>query len=331
MKKVLALLLAAAMVFSLSACGNAAATAPAATEAAKAEAAPEVKDANGDDEIFVALLAQCTNGFYFKKYIATFEEICKENGYKYVVMDANFDAPTQISQIENAIAQGVDAIFLTTVDSSAVVEAVKKAYDAGIPVMTGHAQLVEDAWDYIVGFAGSSQEEIGTNTGKLIHEATGGKGKMVVIGSSFGTKDIDTYEACVKKEAGEGVEWIAEYDHGWDRTKAYEAMENALTQYDDIDIVWSMDDNTAIGCVNAIQDAGREGIKVVGINGQDIAFDAIKEGTMYGTVIQSPGDNVKLMFKQWDAWKKGEDYEFLSYSESPIITKDNVDKFEPAF
>lgn len=136
---------------------------------------------------------------------------------------------------------------------------------------------------------------------------------------------------CVKEKIGDKINVLAELEHGWDRTKAYEAMENALTQYDNIDVVWSMDDNTAIGCVNAIKDAGREGIKVVGINGQDIAFEAIEAGDMYGTVIQNPSENVDLMFEMWDKWKAGEDYDFEMYSKSPMITAENISEYEPVF
>ena len=108
-------------------------------------------------------------------------------------------------------------------------------------------------------------------------------------------------------------------------------MENYLTVYDDLAGVWAMDDNMAIGAINAIQTQGREGIVVVGINAQEEAYDYIRSGALYGTVKQDASGNVDAAFEVLDLYLAGEEIPPNTYSESPMVTIDNVDEIEPAF
>jgi ABC-type sugar transport system substrate-binding protein len=68
------------------------------------------------------------------------------------------------------------------------------------------------------------------------------------------------------------------------------AMRDLLTKYPDIDIVYTVNDNCAIGAAQAIEAAGRqdEGIIIWGYEGTPAALDAIKKGTIYGTSYSDP-------------------------------------------
>lgn len=55
-------------------------------------------------------------------------------GWEVIQYTAGVDAEKQADQLENLIALGVDAILVTPIDAKAIVTAVKKAYEAGIPV-----------------------------------------------------------------------------------------------------------------------------------------------------------------------------------------------------
>jgi simple sugar transport system substrate-binding protein/ribose transport system substrate-binding protein len=59
-----------------------------------------------------------------------------EMGWEVVTANANFDAEAQANQIDNFIAQGVDAIVVVPVDSQAICASVQRATDAGIPFYT---------------------------------------------------------------------------------------------------------------------------------------------------------------------------------------------------
>ena len=63
-------------------------------------------------------------------------------------------------------------------------------------------------------------------------------------------------------------------------------MQDLLTRYPNINIVFGQDDPMALGALQAIKASGVEGIKVFGVNGNKDACDAIKAGDMYGTAMQ---------------------------------------------
>ena len=65
----------------------------------------------------------------------------EEKGWEVVVSNANSDAQQQANQLDNFIAQGVDAIVTVPVDSKAVCSSVERAQDAGILCGTGDEGL----------------------------------------------------------------------------------------------------------------------------------------------------------------------------------------------
>lgn len=282
-------------------------------------------------KIKIGFTILCTDGFYIKKYIERYEELIKQNGYESVLLDCQFDPAKQVSQLENLIAQEVDVIFLMPSDPLALIPGIKKANEANIPVFAVHSKIDSSGNKYIVGFAGCDNVKLGEGAGELLNEAIGGKGTIVILGGSPGTMTANDLTAGFMSKLSPGVKVLATVDHGWDKSKALTLMEDLLTKYDKIDGVWSMDDNTALGAIEAIKSINRTGIKVVGINGQKEAFDAITKGDLYGTVMQDPVANVDVAFKILGLYLAGKEVTENTYSASPLITKKNVDTMQPAF
>ncbi len=316
MKKVLVLVLVAVMCVSLF--------------AAMGAAAGEDKP-GPDDKLKIGFPISTTDGFYVTKYIERYDEQIAERGYDSVMLDSKFDVATQVSQIDNLIAQDVDVIFFMANDGNAALPAMQKCDAAGIPVIAVHNKLTEDAAAFTLGFAGANITTMGEGAGQLMDEALGGEGKIVIINGTPGESYAETLKDGFMSQLSDGIEVLDTGDHGWDRSKATTVMENFLTKYDDIDGVWASDDNTAIGAINAITAAGRDGIQVVGINGQAEAWDYIKNGQMYGTVIQDAAGNVDCAFEVLDLYLNDQPIPEFTYSESPLVTKENVDTMEPAF
>ena len=272
-----------------------------------------------------------TDGFYVKKYIQRYDELIAEKGYDSVMLDSGFDAAKQVSQMDNLIAQKVDIIFLMPNDPKALMPSAKKAQDAGIPVLSVHDKLDVTGEQYTIGFAGADSTKLGEGAGQLMNEALAGKGNIVVLGSSYAaTYGINIYTG-FKSKIPADIKILAEGDHGWDRAKALAVMEDFLTKYDKIDGAFSFDDNTGLGVIDAIKAAQRTGIKVVSINGQKEAFDVVKSGDLYGTVKLDPVANVNKAFESLELFLTGKAVPQYNYSDSPMVTKANIDKMEPSF
>jgi ABC-type sugar transport system substrate-binding protein len=103
------------------------------------------------------------------------------------------------------------------------------------------------------------------------------------------------------------------------------------TRYgEDIDLVYAMDDNLAIGAVEALRSAGLNGkIPVIGYNGMSDAFELIKSGEMYSTLIQplywGGGVAVQAMYD----YLTGKEIEPAYYDTMVNVTAENVDELEP--
>lgn len=206
--------------------------------------------------------------------------------------DPAFDPQKQASMIEDCISRKADVIVVNAVDPTAVIAPIKKAFDAGIPVLTQNANVAPEGQQYIRAFVGSQSYDQGFAVGKMMVEKLGDKNaKVVFIGGKPGQTDYvnrvqgaqDAWAA-----AGKTYEVVADQPAEWSKDKAMAVMQDLLTRNPDgIDAVYAVDDPMAIGALQAIKAAGREkDIAVYGTNGNVDACTAIKNGEMAGTALQ---------------------------------------------
>lgn len=210
-------------------------------------------------------------------------------GGEVTYFDPAFDPQKQASMVEDCIARKPSVIAVNAVDPAAVVQVLKKASEAGIPVVMQNANTNEEGQAYTQTFIGSQSYDQGYAVGEMIVKATDGKGKLVMITGRPGQFDVVQRADGAKKafaDAGAEIEILAEEPADWSKDKALTVMQDLLTRYPDIDIVFGQDDPMALGALQAIKANGVEGIKVFGVNGNKDACDAIKAGDMYGTAMQ---------------------------------------------
>jgi ribose transport system substrate-binding protein len=203
--------------------------------------------------------------------------------------DPAFDPQKQASMVEDCIARQADVIAVNAVDPAAVVQVLKKASEAGIPVIMQNADTNDEGHAYTRTFVGSQSYDQGYAVGQMIAKASGGTGKMVIITGKPGQFDVVQRTEGVRAalaDANASIEILAEEPADWSKDKALTVMQDLLTRHPDIDIVFGQDDPMALGALQAIEAAGVEGIKVFGVNGNKDACEAIKAGRMYGTAMQ---------------------------------------------
>lgn len=148
MKKVLAILLALVMILALVACGNGETNEPADTATpAPADTATPAPDDGADEPddsavksvegMTVAFIPKLTGNAFFEVANTGAQEFAKDWGITVEYMgDATASAAAQVAVINQAVAAGVDAICISTVDAAGVSDALQAAMDAGIIVCT---------------------------------------------------------------------------------------------------------------------------------------------------------------------------------------------------
>src|SRR5271166_1224731 len=184
------------------------------------------------------------------------------------VEDAKDDVSKQLSQVQNFIANGVDAIIVNPVDTSATAAITRAAADAGVPLVyvNGEPSDIEKLGPK-AAFVGSNELESGTLETKEICKLLGGKGNILVIEGQLSnqaavqrTKDI--HEVIATPECS-GMKIIPEQTANWERTQAQNLMSNWLSKGLKFDAVVSNNDEMAIGALQAMKSAGIDTKKAI--------------------------------------------------------------------
>ncbi len=210
-------------------------------------------------------------------------------GANITYFDPAFDPQKQVSMVEDCIARKPSVIVVNAVDPAAVVQVLKKASEAGFPVVMQNADTNDAGHAFTKTFVGSQSYDQGYAVGQMIVKATGGKGNLVMITGKPGQFDVVQRANGAKAafaDAKADIKILAEEPADWSKDKALTVMQDLLTRYPDINIVFGQDDPMALGALQAIKAQGVEGIKVFGVNGNKDACNAIKAGDMYGTAMQ---------------------------------------------
>jgi ribose transport system substrate-binding protein len=202
------------------------------------------------------------------------------------------DADSQASQIETLINEKPDALVVLPHDGEALTPVAEKAMDAGIDVVNVDRlfSTPEAARATILG----DNYGIGVQAGTYIANELDCEGNVVEIQGLAGisvTRDrTKGFEDTIKELCGDGIEVIAQQPGDFNPDTGLEVMEAILQAEDDIDAVYTHDDDMAEGVVAAIQNAGREDeMFLTGVGGSCNAFDAIEEGGLYrSTYLYNP-------------------------------------------
>ena len=177
------------------------------------------------------------------------------------IEDAKDDVSKQISQVQNFIANKVDAIIVNPVDTSATAAITKAAADAGVPLVYVNREPADvDKLGPKAAFVASNEAQSGTLETQAICKLLGGKGDILVMEGELSnqaavqrTKDV---HEVIATDPCKGMKIIAEQTAAWDRTKAQNLMTNWLSKGMKYDAVVSNNDEMAVGALQAMKAAG---------------------------------------------------------------------------
>lgn len=332
MKALAMLLVMLSLVFAFTACGAPAATQePAeqeseqpsaeATEQASEEASEETGSSDGLK--IGATFYSLQNEFTMRMDNAA-KKWAAENGVDYTSYDGNYDAATQLSQVETMIADGCDAIILNPQDAVACAAAVELAHAAGIPVV-GVNTMVES--DLLTSYVGSQDVSAGEDIMKYMIEYLGKDAFNIVIiegpmGQSAQLQRIEGIENVLADYPN--IKELARNTANWSRSEAMTLMETWISTYgDDITAVIAENDEMALGAREAIEAAGKD-IPCIGIDGITDAVTAIQEGRMISSDFQNAEGQMTGALDTAVKAVNGEAVEKFYWIPFEMITPDNA-------
>ncbi len=249
-------------------------------------------------------------------------------GVELIMVDSKEDVATQLGQVENFVAQGVDAIILIPANTDATDPMTKAAVDAGIPLVYVNrkpANLPEG-----VAYAGSDSIVAGTLQMEWIAEQLEGKGNVVIMNGNLSQEAAQQRTAGVKELAAKfpDIKIIKEDTANWSRDQGLALMENWLATGDQIDAVASNNDKMAIGALAAIEAAGKLGqILVGGVDASPDALDAMDKGRLNVTVFQNAAGQGEGGIKAAIALARGEAIEQITWIPYELVTPENYKEY----
>lgn len=132
-----------------------------------------------NEDVVIGVSFQGLSDEYIVRLSDAFQARADELGVQLQVADGQMDAETQVGQVENFIAQKVDAIVLNPISMDGCAPAVEAANEAGIPIIT--LISITSNQDMASAYVGSDAVESGLIEGQMMVEDLGGKGNIVVM------------------------------------------------------------------------------------------------------------------------------------------------------
>ena len=202
---------------------------------------------------------------------------CEIRGLKPIIMSCNMDLPIQTSQIENFITRGVDAMVVCPAKSGGIAGAIRSANKAGIPVFT--ADIAAQGGE-VVSHIASDNVEGGRLAGEYMAKLLNGKGRIAIVDCPDVQSVQDRvrgFRKAIKKYPG--IVIVDSPSAEGRRDVAVTVTENLLQKNAKLDGIFAINDNSALGALAAIENAGRKEIVLIGYDGDPEARKKILAGS----------------------------------------------------
>lgn len=311
-KRLVSILLATVMVFSLGACGNSnensgtQGTSDEQTETPTEEGSDGTEDSNetGDsDEAGNTGEASFTIGYPAVAATNTTMEAMRLNrttvaeaaGGTLITEDWDFSPEGTVQAVEKLIERGCQGVIIVPTDESILPTITNICEEAGVYWAISMRRISDEAIkeivyasDYYVGYVAQNGKQLGYDLGKAVAD-NGGK-KYAIITGSVGDTDSDIRETGLAEAAAEfGLECVSEVRSLTSPADATAAVESILASYPDIDAIVRVFSGIAgdgVAIAEAISEAGKSGeVAYITFGTEDGMEEYVEDGTITQTFI----------------------------------------------
>ena len=276
-KKLLSVVLAAAMVASvLAGCGSSAAetAAPAAADTQEAAADTAAADTAAADAgassggLTCALVTKSAGNAFMELLGSGFKDAVEASGGTAIIKDpASATADAQISEISSLISQGVDSILVAANDENALKAVLKEATDAGIKVLTVDSDVSADSRAVFINQA--STELIGQTLLDAVYDIAGGEGQYAILSATSQATNQNAWIEAMKNAAAADSKYskleLVEVAYGDDEPQKSTDQTQALLQnYPDLKVICAPTTVGIAAAAKVLQDQ-KSSVKLTGL------------------------------------------------------------------
>jgi ribose transport system substrate-binding protein len=260
----------------------------------------------------------------------------KKLGVDLVVLDSQGDQAKQASQVQDLIGQKVNGIILVPLSPGPAQAMVDQAAAAGVAVGTAHGYVgadrsAKDPYGKLKFIVDENEIGAGATAGQMALKAVP-SGDVAVITGAAGFPEnklrVQDFEKALTDKGGYTV--VANQPGDWTKEGGQSACQNIVAAHPKVGLFYAISDDMAVGCAAAVKSAGSNA-KIIGVGGSQGGIDAIKAGTLFGTVCYKPFDEgqmaVQMMVDSLNGKLTGAPK--TTFYDTPGVTKDNVDSCSP--
>ncbi|MFT4041495.1 MAG: sugar ABC transporter substrate-binding protein [Thermomicrobiales bacterium] len=270
----------------------------------------------------------------FKKGL---DDAAKQFGFEYDLRDGKGDPATEVANIQNFIAEGVDLILLTPM-SEGTIPAIIQANQAGIPVIevNNKAGFGSDQAE-VVTYVGADDVDFGRLQGQLLSDVFGDAPLKIGYVMGIPGTSPQILRAQGFKEALADLpqyEIVAEVNDDFDSAKALAVTQDLLTRFPkgELDVI-VMQGPEGVAAAEFARQNGREEVQfVLGDYPADVR-QAIMDGVVLGTINQDPYPQAYEGVHMAWLYLNGQEAEIPqpNFLPLPIITQENAEATPPAW
>lgn len=237
----------------------------------------------------------------------------------------------QVNMVENAVNRKVAGIVLAPSDPDALIPAIKKAWEAKIPVVLIDSMISDSGKQYYQSFLATDNEAAGALCAKDLIAKVGKTGKIAVMSYVAGAgSEIGRVGGFTKYiQANSKLQIVGPYYSQSQMATALNQTTDVLTSNPDLVGIFGANEPTAVGMARAIVQAGKAGkVTAVGFDGNQDLQNFVKDGTLLATAVQGSYQMGSMGVKTVASVIEGKQVPKFVNTGVVMVTKQNIDKPE---
>jgi len=298
MRKILALILAVAMIFVIAACATTEETPTTTDQPAVAEPAtpaeptePTTPAEPAEKEWRIVTVVKLTGVTWFDRLEEGIISFASDTGIDSTMIGpATADVALQVQMVEDLIAQGVDAICVVPISAEAMDPVLRRAMDEGIVVISHEAPDLVNIDFNIEAFDNTA---FGEAVMKVLAEEMGGEGEYVTsVGHLTATSHNLWEEGAVAYQEANYPNMVAvqrKIENHDDQMVIYDRIREVMKAHPNVTGIVGMGSESPPGAALAIEEMGLSGVvKIVGTGIASVSGSYIKDGTIQAVATWDP-------------------------------------------
>ena len=244
-------------------------------------------------------------------------------GIKVITANSKQDAAAELSNIENLIAQDVDAVIVQTVNTNALKADVAKANQAKIPIFV--TSVVPGDQNSVLGAVVVDLNQVGLLDASWVsNDAVGAKADAGIIAGAPGAAS-DLLVKGFKDNLPKNIKVVASQPGMYNRAKAKAVATQMIKDHPELRYAFVANEDMAVGASEAFQAAQRN-VKIVTVNGTDEGLDAINDGRFAATVSNPPSKLGQKAVENTLSLLNEEPINKIDYVPIALIDKQDLDQ-----